>query len=119
MTLPNFDQRGDWHYPVCRRLTSVTVALLGTSAEVDVENMNMCITQIHFTVPALDLGDTAGLALLDADDNVIYTVAEKAMSTAHVLDVHESVCDTITFEVTCSNPQNDAACTFPITVYGI
>ena len=117
MTLPTFDQRGDWHYPVCRYVLTVTVPKPGTNAETDLP-LNMKITQVHFVTPALDLADTAELILLDADDRVIAASGEKAESATHQLDVHESVCGVVTFRVECSAQQDDNACIFTIYVYG-
>lgn len=128
MALSNLDSRTDTvgavraqqgrncDYPVAREVVSVTVADEGTNAETDVA-INGRTTQIHFIVPTLDDVDTAELLVQDADDNTIYQSGELAEETSHVLDVHESLCGTITFRVECSAQQNDAARTFAIYVY--
>lgn len=117
MSLPDFDERVDAHYPVAREVVVVTVADNGTNAETDVE-MNGVIKQIHFLTPNLDGTDTAELLLHDADDRVIYASGEKAESTAHVINVERAVCGVVTFRVECSASQEDAASNpFYICVY--
>ena len=116
MTVANFDQRPSAHHPVATRVISITVAD-ETTAKTETADINGTIKQIHFSTGAMDGSDTADLAIKDSSGNVIYASGEKAESTVHVINVERAVAGLLSFVVTCSAPQNDAAVAFSVTIY--
>ncbi len=116
MTVADFDERPDTHYPVAVKVISITIADEST-AKTETANINGVIKQIFFSTGSMDGADTAELTILDSSSNTIYASGQKTESTVHVINVERAVCGLISFVVTASAEQNDAAVAFTVTIY--
>ncbi len=116
MTVANFDERPDAHYPVAVKVISITVADEST-VKTETANINGVIKQIVFETGAMDGSDTAELTIVDSSSNTIYASGQKVESAVHVINVERAVAGLISFTVTCSAEQNDAAVAFSVTIY--